>query len=115
MAHKKCSQALGTLALVTLVLPLAVAACRDSTPNTGTSASRTIELVTAPLDGWADLLQTLPYPYHRPLAPSKETILDGTYTKVDPKPGERAGCRRCPPYPPEGGVWKLSWTRVHFM
>jgi hypothetical protein len=34
--------------------------------------------------------------------------LDGEYIKVDPRPGERAGCRRCPPYPPEGGVWKLA-------
>jgi hypothetical protein len=68
----------------------------------------------APTDTWTALLQEEPYPYAAPLPPSQRTVLDGTYTKIDPRPGKRAGCRRCPPYPPEGGLWKLELDRGTF-
>jgi hypothetical protein len=54
------------------------------------------------------MLERTPYPYTTPLPPADPTILDGTYVKFDPRPGTRAPCRRCPPYPPEGGVWRLN-------
>lgn len=53
-------------------------------------------------------MQRTPYPFTAPLPSPLQTDLDGTYVKFDPRPGERAGCKRCPPYPPEGGVWKLN-------
>jgi hypothetical protein len=40
--------------------------------------------------------------------------LDGTYVRTDPRTGTRIPCRRCPPYPPEGGVWKLQLSRGIF-
>lgn len=59
-------------------------------------------------DPWFELLELSPYPYTAELPPHSATMLDGTYVRVDPRPGERAGCRRCPPYPPEGGIWRLK-------
>jgi serine/threonine-protein kinase len=40
-------------------------------------------------------------------------MLDGTYAKLDPRPGRRPLERRGPPYPPKGGIWLLidTWTR----
>jgi hypothetical protein len=69
---------------------------------------------TAPTDAWAALLEEEPYPYAAPLPPSQRTVLDGAYTKIDSRLGERAGCRRCPPYPPEGGLWKLGLEKGAF-
>ena len=63
---------------------------------------------------WSQLLQRAPYPYSVPLQTSTTTPLDGEFVKVDPRPGERAGCRRCPPYPPEGGVWRLALDQGAF-
>ncbi len=49
----------------------------------------------------------MPYPYTTPLPPDQETVLDGTYGKLDPREGARPFCRRCMPYPAEGGLWLL--------
>jgi len=73
-----------------------------------------LTLGAAPADTWTALLQEKPYPYAAPLPPAQTTVLDGTYTKIDPRPGDRAGCRRCPPYPPEGGLWKLRLDKGTF-
>ncbi len=67
-----------------------------------------------PGDAWSELLQQAPYPYRVSLPTPSTTPLDGEFVKVDPRPGERAGCRRCPPYPPEGGVWKLALDQGAF-
>lgn len=65
-------------------------------------------------DAWFELLALAPYPFTAELPPYSATPLDGTYVRVDPRPGERAPCRRCPPYPPEGGTWRLQLDRGVF-
>jgi hypothetical protein len=67
-----------------------------------------------PQDVWSELRKQPPYPYHVSLITGSTTPLDGEFVKVDPRPGERAGCRRCPPYPPEGGVWRLALDQGAF-
>lgn len=76
--------------------------------------SRVPEVTPAPTTAWAKVLQLEPYPYTTPLPPATPTILDGVYTKFDPRSGRRAPCRRCPPYPPEGGIWRLSLSKGVF-
>jgi len=58
-------------------------------------------------DLWARLLEQMPYPYATPLPPDEATVVDGTYGKIDPRDGVRPFCRRCMPYPAEGGLWLL--------
>jgi len=94
-------------AVVIIVLTLMVACSPQS-------ASETPEIAPTPTAIWPAMLQRTPYPYTTPLPPADYTALDGTYVKFDPRPGKRAPCRRCPAYPPEGGVWKLSLDRGIF-
>lgn len=63
---------------------------------------------------WTELLQKTPYPHTAPLPPPVRTILDGTYTKFDPKKTPPVPCRRCPDYMPEGGIWKLNLDKGVF-
>ena len=49
-----------------------------------------------------------------PLPPPKRTVLDGTYSKFDPKKTPPVPCRRCPDYVPEGGIWKLQLSKGVF-
>jgi hypothetical protein len=58
-------------------------------------------------DLWVQLQESVSYPYTTPLPPAQVTVLDGTYGKFDPRHGVRPFCRRCMPYPPEGGLWLL--------
>jgi hypothetical protein len=70
-----------------------------------------VEKTAAPaLDAWSELLQRTPFPYTTPLPPADSSALDGTFVKFDPRQDERIPCRRCPPYPPEGGLWKLNFS-----
>jgi hypothetical protein len=90
-------------------LVILVAACSpagvDPRDDLGAlSASRESEL-------WARLLEQVPYPYTTPLPPEKSTALDGIYGKLDPREGTRPMCRRCMPYPAEGGLWLLQLDR----
>ncbi|MGD8793431.1 MAG: hypothetical protein PVF47_12845, partial [Anaerolineae bacterium] len=94
----------GSIGLLLLVLALACTSATPGQPDTPVISTAT------PADAWTALLQVKSYPYAAPLPVAEATIVDGTYTKIDPRPGDRAGCRRCPPYPPEGGLWKL---RLH--
>jgi hypothetical protein len=96
-----------------MVALLAVASCAAMSGHEQ-NARETPEMVDNSQDAWPVLLQRMPYPYRMPLPTRSVTILDGEYVKVDPRPGERAGCRRCPPYPPEGGVWKFALDRGAF-
>jgi hypothetical protein len=59
-------------------------------------------------DLWSRLLDQEPYPYTTPLPPDKPTDVDGLYSKFDPREGTRPFCRRCMPYPAEGGTWLLQ-------
>ena len=69
---------------------------------------------TPTIDRWQEVRGWSPYPYTTPLPPLQETPLDGVYVRFDPRPGERTHCVRCPPYPPEGGVWKVEFDRGVF-
>jgi hypothetical protein len=114
MAQKiEAKAAIGSVFLALFVL-LAAAACDFSATSSGPAAIDTLGEVAGLLGAWDELLREVPYPYGTPLPPTAPTLLDGTYAKVDPRPGERAGCRRCPPYPPEGGIWKLSLSEGAF-
>ena len=62
-------------------------------------------------DLWPRLLEQIPYPYTTPLPPEEATLIDGVYSKVDPREGARPFCRRCMPYPAEGGLWLLQMDR----
>jgi hypothetical protein len=63
---------------------------------------------------WSELLQKTPFPHTAPLPPQVPTVLDGTYTKFDPKKTPAVPCRRCPDYVPEGGIWKLHLSKGVF-
>ena len=63
---------------------------------------------------WTELLQKTPFPHTAPLPAQKFTVLDGTYTKFDPKKTPPVPCRRCPDYVPEGGIWKLQLSKGVF-
>ncbi len=63
---------------------------------------------------WTELLQKTPFPHTAPLPPQRPTVLDGFYTKFDPKETPPAPCRRCPDYVPEGGIWKLNLDKGIF-
>ena len=70
-------------------------------PSNGNASSSSSEI-------WSELLQKTPYPHTAPLPPSVPTVLDGTYTKIDPRKTPPVPCRRCPDYVPAGGIWKLN-------
>jgi hypothetical protein len=63
---------------------------------------------------WAELVAWSPYPHTTPLPPQVSTPIDGRYVRLDPRDQERVPCRRCPPYPPEGGVWVLEFDKGVF-
>ncbi|MGD9057878.1 MAG: hypothetical protein PVF38_17135 [Desulfobacterales bacterium] len=63
---------------------------------------------------WAELLQKTPFPHTAPLPSQEPTVMDGTYTKLDPKKTPPVPCRRCPDYVPEGGIWKLHLSKGVF-
>lgn len=65
-------------------------------------------------EGWVEILRWTPYPYTTPLPAQHTTAIDGTYVRIDPRQDERAPCRRCPPYPPSGGVWKVVFGKGIF-
>ena len=98
---------------VVVVILLATAAC-SSACTVPQAASEIPEIAATPTGVWSGVLQQTPYPYATPLPPAQATILDGTYTRFDPREGERAPCRRCPAYPPEGGTWMFHLDKGVF-
>jgi hypothetical protein len=100
-----------TAGSIGLLLIITALAC---TRTTTIPSDTPVTPKATPADAWTALLQEKPYPYAAPLPAAQATVVDGTYTKVDPRPGDRAGCRRCPPYPPEGGLWKLRLAEGTF-
>lgn len=104
--------------ILMVVLPVAVS-CSELTPtpasDTATPHSTPtpkndalVQGTPTPTDSWSALFQKEPFPYTTPLPPQSPTVLDGLYTKFEPKEGTPVPCRRCPDYLPEGGIWKLS-------
>ncbi len=106
MVFDEHSNALGLSVVVVIAVLTVVVAC-SSAPDALPITPET-QATWTPSDIWSGLLQRTPYPYTAPLPPANVSGVDGTYVKFDPRPGKRAPCRRCPPYPPEGGVWRLS-------
>lgn len=113
-----------------VAIPLAMPAC-SSLPNAPPTTPDVPEAATTPTSPWSDLLQQTPYPYTTPLPPAHSTILDGTYSKFDPRQSEstplpegrvwmphpkRKGARWAKPlpYPLEGGVWILQLDKGIF-
>jgi hypothetical protein len=109
MKHAKGLGVGGGLVMVVLTVALACVSTVGHPP-----AAAPVMPEAPPTDAWHAVLQEEPYPYAAPLPPKQATVVDGTYTKIDPRPGDRAGCRRCPPYPPEGGLWRLRLDRGVF-
>jgi hypothetical protein len=107
MESNKRSKALGSLATAVVIVLTMTAACSPSSYDAPQSTP-------TPTTLWAAMLQRTPYPYTTPLPPSSPTTLDDAYVKFDPRPGQRAPCRRCPAYPPEGGVWRLHLDKGIF-
>lgn len=114
MIFEEGAKTFGLFAAVVAAICLMVAACSLSNRPAQQNAIGTTEVASTPTDIWSGVLQRTPYPYTTPLPSATPTILDGLYVKFDPRPGERAPCRRCPPYPPEGGRWRLSLDKGIF-
>ena len=84
-------------------------------PTQQPTASAATDIPATPtVDRWQEIRQWPPYPYTTPLPPQVATPIDGIYVRFDPRGDPRPPCRRCPPYPPEGGVWKLELDRGVF-
>ncbi len=92
---------LATSAACSPVRPLPRLAGTRAPPQRADSATPTV-------DRWQEIRQWSPYPHTTPLPPQAPTPVDGIYVRLDPRTHDRPPCRRCPPYPPEGGVWKLE-------
>ena len=82
--------------------------------DTRESTSESSGTSKPPADIWAELFQRTPFPYTMPLPPAKATSIDGTYTKFEPKEIPPVHCRRCPDYAPEGGIWKVNFSKGVF-
>jgi hypothetical protein len=108
---------LGVLFWVTVLALLSAcagpaASTPDRPPAVASALPPGIEPSETPI--WPALLGRTPFPYTTPLPPPVPGVLDGTYVRTDPRTGTRIPCRRCPPYPPEGGVWKLHLNQGIF-
>ena len=114
MMFERGAKTFGLFAAVVAAICLMVIACSSSNRHTQQNTPGAPEIAPTPTDIWSGVLQRTPYPYTTPLPPATPTALDGIYVKFDPRPGERAPCRRCPPYPPEGGIWRLSLDKGIF-
>jgi hypothetical protein len=76
------------------------------------------EAQVSPTSIWFGLQERTPYPYTKPLPPSLETSLSGTFTKYDQSWPQWWMCRRCAEYRPAGGIWKIRFDkgimRIHY-
>jgi hypothetical protein len=95
---------------------LAIISCSSLSPNDG----KAVEPEPSGNENgsnsviWTELLQKKPFPHAAPLPQQVPTVLDGTYTKFDPKKTPPVPCRRCPDYVPAGGIWKLNLNKGVF-
>jgi hypothetical protein len=64
-----------------------------------------------PTSIWGALLEKAPLVYTTPQPDPIDTLLDGTYTKIDPSRLQSWLCRRCADYRPAGGIWRLQFER----
>jgi len=100
------TQSVGSLLLaaVALAVTFSVAACSWK-QDASTSFP---EIGDVPPELWSRLLDQQPYPYATSLPPPRRTLVDGIYSKFDLREGTRPFCKRCMPYPAEGGTWLLQ-------
>jgi len=63
---------------------------------------------------WADLFTRSPYPHTLPLPDSKRSPVDGTYVKSKESKSPLVHCLRCPDWAPEGGEWKINFSKGVF-
>ena len=98
---------------ITFCLILGVISCASELQNTTKASvpSSSGDNRAANSIIWTELLQKTPFPHTAPLPPQRPTVLDGFYTKFDPKETPPVPCRRCPDYVPEGGIWKLNFDQ----
>lgn len=113
VVFKKLPKAFFFIITASITVLLLIVACASPARHTATSTA-VVETVPSPTSAWSALFEKTPYPYTTPLPPANSTVLDGTYVELDPIQGTRVPCRRCPPYPPEGGVWKLNLDKGIF-
>lgn len=124
--HRSHPFLVGSAAIILLLL-LALAACAPgsllpvppapvspigtATPVPGTATASP----TPTPDRWQEIGLWTPYPHTTPLPPMATTSIDGLYVYTDTVHAvSRTPCRRCPPYPPLAGVWKLQLDRGVF-
>lgn len=111
---KMCNRQLMQWLVVWAAFLLTACSPVRSLPAKQTSAGATAPAAATSLpaiptvDRWQEVRQWSPYPHTTPLPPRMATPVDGVYVRFDPRNDDRPPCRRCPPYPPEGGVWKLE-------
>lgn len=94
-------------------LLVVIAACTASPAPAPTASARSAPAGTtdaaAAIPDWR-VDPNEPFPFTTPAPPLDATAIDGVYTRVptDPYRGQRAPCRRCPPYPLDRGSSTLS-------
>lgn len=99
----------GVLVLLAACTPVQRLPSSSGAQDTAESLATTPARALPALDRWQELREWSPYPHTTPLPPQAPTPLDGLYVRLDPRTQARIPCRRCPPYPPEGGVWMLEF------
>ena len=103
-------------AIVALVALLALAACGGPAPS-GPSGSASPQSASGvpEIPDWRDDPNE-PFPFTSPVPPLAETPVDGVYVRdpTDPYEGDRAHCTRCPPYPLDRGVSRLTLVAGRF-
>ncbi len=101
-----------------LLFTLVVSACQSANLNVNNAATpspiQANPVAATPADGWQALFQHTPVPWTTPLPPEKDTALDATYVKINPRLATPFPCKRCPDYALEGGLWKLSLNKGTF-
>ena len=106
MSETKRKMKISSVTITIVALLILLSTSRPLSAADATTASTT--------DIWHELLQRTPYPYTLPLPPAEATPLDGTYTKFEMKETPPVPCRRCPDYAPEGGIWKVNFSKGVF-
>jgi hypothetical protein len=114
MLLQQLRQAPKAFRVVAVALSLIGVACSAAQSSTRQTAPGTAESERPTTAHPSVTSQSSPYPFTTPLPPADPTILDGLYTKLDPKQGTPVPCRRCPDYAPEGGLWTLTFDKGIF-
>lgn len=86
----------------------------ELTASAAAATASPLPATTTP-DRWQEINLWTPYPFTTPQPPFASTAIDGLYVYDDTVHApSRTPCRRCPPYPPLAGVWKLKLDKGIF-